>query len=355
MKKRVGILSVTEPWKGLWRDAETLLWALESGPGLGPVSLFPIAGYGEVEYDPEQARATPTGTPLPDWLATLDAVIVCECLMPQTFELARRRGVRVVYVPNWEWAAVDGDTGLWVETVKRSGAQVWAKAACIERALREAGLAAHLVPWSIPDRVHRRRRVRNSGEPIRFFINAGRGGWGQRRGLDIAMQAFAQARAARSDLVLCIKTMRPLAEYVPPELLTTEGLEVIEGFLSRGQLVKLQDGCDAALHPSRWEGFGFPLLEALHAGLPAIATDGCPMSEIVSSEKNGLLVSARCAGRLGLAPRWECDADALAETMVRFAGDPELRRRLTCGDPDGLEARQREFVAEVSASLAGLD
>jgi hypothetical protein len=367
---RVGLLSVTDPRKGLWRDAQSLLWALGSGAwrfcgaGLGAVSLFPVDHYSDVEGRPGDARsqepagpmrqAVRPGTALGDWLGNLDVLIALETLLPQTFSLARRQGARVIYVPNLDWATLDdsNDPELWIEALQNSSAEVWAKTKCVQQRLRGAGIQACSVPWSIPDRV-RRRRTRAVRGSVRFFLNAGMGGWENRRGADIALQALARARAAGPGVRLTVKTIRPLAEYVPASLRRQPGLEIVEGRWSRKQLLAFQDRFDAVLHPSRWEGFGLPLLEALHAGLPVLVTDGWPMNELVIHEKNGLLIPARRLGEVRLAPRWECDVDALARAMVRLAEDGRLRQGLTGATPGVWEERQEQFVASVLSAVAG--
>ncbi len=45
------------------------------------------------------------------------------------------------------------------------------------------------------------------------------------------------------------------------------------GFISREELIAMMSGAVALVFPSRYEGFGLPLLEALSAGIPVIASD----------------------------------------------------------------------------------
>jgi glycosyltransferase involved in cell wall biosynthesis len=109
---------------------------------------------------------------------------------------------------------------------------------------------------------------------------------------------------------------------------------------------------DVVLHPSRWEGLGHPMLEALHAGIPVVATDGWPMNEFVEHERTGLLVPARRVGTTCLAPHWECDPGDLAAAMARLVSDRALRNRLTCGAPDVWLQRQQAFPTAAMAALA---
>ncbi len=168
-------------------------------------------------------------------------------------------------------------------------------------------------------------------------------------------EAFLRAVAvARTPIRLTIKSIQPCADYLPSSLhaaLRHPAIRVLEGFADRGTLAALHDDADAVVYPSRWEGFGLSLLEALHHGLPVLVTDGDPMNELVQDGRTGLLVPARQVGWTRLAPHWECDVDALAAAMVRFADDPELRARLTCGDAEALRERQTAFRRAVQQQL----
>ena len=105
------------------------------------------------------------------------------------------------------------------------------------------------------------------------------------------------------------------------------------------------------------------MMEALHAGVPVIATDGWPMNELLVNASNGILVPARNTGpfvaddhlctipkfpptscRTMLAPHWEVGELALAAAIVDFARDDKLRRRTSAPDPGALQARQRSLA-----------
>lgn len=185
---------------------------------------------------------------------------------------------------------------------------------------------------------------------------AGLGGIRNRRGGDIVLEAYRellgilrQGKVARHlNVTLDFWSARHPGEYdVPVEggLLEQEGLEVHTGHYPREAIQDAISRADLVLYPSRFEGFGLSLLEALHAGLPVIATDGWPMNELVEDGHNGLLVRAtpRQPG-FGLSPSWEVDPRDLAAAVVRFASDDELRSRTTCPAPSELLARQHRFV-----------
>ena len=85
------------------------------------------------------------------------------------------------------------------------------------------------------------------------------------------------------------------------------------GPVSRGDIVRLLHGASALVFPSIVEGFGFPVLEAMSAGCPVIASHAPTVTEI--------------AGDAALF----CDAgrpDAFAAAMHRVLCEPGLRDRL---------------------------
>ncbi|MBS4048028.1 MAG: glycosyltransferase [Alphaproteobacteria bacterium] len=71
---------------------------------------------------------------------------------------------------------------------------------------------------------------------------------------------------------------------------------------------------DVALLTSHEEGFSNAIIEYMATGLPSVVTDVGGNPEAVLHEETGLVVPAR-------------DPAALAEAILRLAGDPELRRR----------------------------
>lgn len=82
------------------------------------------------------------------------------------------------------------------------------------------------------------------------------------------------------------------------------------GFVSDAELVTLYRRAVALVLPSRYEGFGLPVLEAMRAGCPVICANSSALPEV--------------AGSAALLFPWD-DAAALAAQMTRLANDPVLR------------------------------
>lgn len=83
----------------------------------------------------------------------------------------------------------------------------------------------------------------------------------------------------------------------------------------RQDITALLIDADALVLPSRREGFGLVLLEALASGVPVIASDLPAIASIVRSDIDGLLVTPS-------------DSTALKDALAHFATDPILRARL---------------------------
>ncbi len=97
------------------------------------------------------------------------------------------------------------------------------------------------------------------------------------------------------------------------------------GYVTDAQLVALYRRATALVFPSRYEGFGLPVLEAMRAGGAVICADASSLPEV--------------AGDAALRFTWN-DAIALAEQMQRLITEPSVR--------DTLIARGHEQAARFS-------
>lgn len=97
-------------------------------------------------------------------------------------------------------------------------------------------------------------------------------------------------------------------------------------------------GLDLFCLPSRLEGLGTAMLDALWMGLPTVATRTGGIPDAITDGVNGLLVPPE-------------NPDALAEALLRLMTDTPLRERLAAAARDSVEAR---FTADrmVEGTLA---
>ena len=83
---------------------------------------------------------------------------------------------------------------------------------------------------------------------------------------------------------------------------------------------------DVLLVPSRYEGFGLVVVEAMLAGIPVVATNVAGLAEVVTDEKTGLLVDPDRPEQLAWATRRMLD-DAALRHEVAARGREEARAR----------------------------
>jgi glycosyltransferase involved in cell wall biosynthesis len=96
--------------------------------------------------------------------------------------------------------------------------------------------------------------------------------------------------------------------------------------------------------PTRREPFGIAFVEALHHGLPVVATRIGAVPDLVEHGENGYLVEVG-------------DVDAIATCLDRLLADPALRRRMGAAGRERARARYtwpavaRRMIDEISSAL----
>lgn len=137
-----------------------------------------------------------------------------------------------------------------------------------------------------------------------YFVYVGRNH--PRKNLPLLRRAFGAARRAGlpAQLVLAGPGHDPAS--------SEDGIVVLH-YVPPDDLPALYAGAIAMVLPSRFEGFGFPALEAMRCGTAVIASNAGALPEIVGSA--GVLLSPD-------------DPGAWSQAMLELAHDPDLQRRL---------------------------
>lgn len=143
-----------------------------------------------------------------------------------------------------------------------------------------------------------------------FLLSVGR--LHAQKGIDVAIRAAALLRPRRRFrwVVAGEGKERPALEALVRDL-RVEDVFSLAGF--RADAIGLTKSCDLLVLPSRWEGMGLVLLDALASGRPVVATDIGGVRDVVTHEEHGLLVPPD-------------DPVALAAAIERMLDDPALAR-----------------------------
>jgi glycosyltransferase involved in cell wall biosynthesis len=87
----------------------------------------------------------------------------------------------------------------------------------------------------------------------------------------------------------------------------------LTGYVPDEELAALYHGCEVFCYPSLYEGFGLPVLEAMHSGAPVITSNVSSLPEVAGDA--AVLVDPR-------------SVDAIRDALARLLADPHERGRL---------------------------
>ncbi len=162
--------------------------------------------------------------------------------------------------------------------------------------------------------------------------------WGKRKGWDVLLRAYRMAFRPTDAVLLLLKidcrvAAHPIQEIVallpapsPPVAL------IYNQPLTLAQLVELYQSADCFVLPTRGEGWGMPILEAMACGVPAITTDWSGQTAFLDAA-NGYPLPVRHLTPTGLDhpyyrnAEWaEPDGGALVDLLRRVVAEPAERQ-----------------------------
>jgi glycosyltransferase involved in cell wall biosynthesis len=155
------------------------------------------------------------------------------------------------------------------------------------------------------------RRTPSGSDPIRILFS---GQLIRRKGVDILVNAFLRIADQLPDARLLLlgdgPERRHLAATIPPD--RREHIEFL-GFLQPADIPRVFAEADVFVLPSRHDGWGVVVNEALGAGLPIIASERTGAAhDLIVPGVNGFIVPAD-------------DVTALADALLELGSSKELR------------------------------
>lgn len=162
---------------------------------------------------------------------------------------------------------------------------------------------------------------------IYFFFPGGY--LSQRKSTQAVIEAFSQVQSSDIKLIIKTQTYKRQSEHIgdpnnldPRIIIITEDTPSLEYY-------KLFSSCHVCLAPSRWEGLGQHLYEAVSFAMPIITNDNPPMNEIVKDKYNGLLVRSYKIGTAASGiPSYEPYVDSLRDA-IHLLSERSLINELT--------------------------
>ncbi len=213
---------------------------------------------------------------------------------------------------------------------------------------RTLGIDSPLLTWGChPELIEVAERVERDPELVRFVVPGSF--MGKRKPFPEIVEAFTRARGDHLRLLIRGQVDRKAGK-----------LEKAAGGDPR-VVIELEDrptdehlrqfaSCHVCLSPSRWEGLGLPLYEAVAFGMPSITNDSPPMNEVVLDGVNGICVDSVPWGEAGSGiPAFDPDFEQLTAAIERL-GDAAERERLAAG-----AVRLRENERSWERTVEGLE
>lgn len=180
------------------------------------------------------------------------------------------------------------------------------------------------VPWGTDTNIYfPKKDFLKDKEQIVFFHSSGMNP--NRKGTDIVINAFRKVEC--KEIKLIIHSQIPLPKDLMNDIIIDKRIELIVGTVKPPGLYHLTD---IYLYPTRLDGIGLTIMEALASGLPVVTTDNPPMNEFVIQGVNGFLIKVNEFHKRSDNYYWDesiCDIGNLAEIIQKIAyGDVDINK-----------------------------
>ena len=194
---------------------------------------------------------------------------------------------------------------------------------------------AYYIPWGTDVELFNTANIRKKHKKVRFFNSSGMNPY--RKGADLVVNAFSKAmenNKFKMEAELIIHTQVALQKHFSKldgqsltlqninALQSSGSLNVIEGTV---EAPGLYHKGDIYVYPSRLDGIGLTVAEAISCGMPVIVPDDGPMNEILPDTGSAVVNIEKyfCRADAYYWPQNEVSIDDLAKKMIEYIDNRE--------------------------------
>ncbi len=290
----------------------------------------------------------------------IEAVHWDNCYQHEEIARIRESGTKTVGRFVWEMFGADD-----AEPAQRAYDVIYSLTRCEQRRYGELGIESPYIRWGLHPELleaaeaaqaagpHPRARSGGDAGVVSFYFPGAL--LGPRKPHKEVVEAFTNARGENLRLVFKAQLERRMG-YLEKAAAADPRIELVIDDMPTDEHLRLFASCDVCLGPSRWEGLGLFLYEAIAFAMPQITNDSPPMNEVVVDGVNGLIVGdARDGAAPSGIPSMRPDVAALTDAIERLA-DPGLRAELAAGARASRDEHAWErTVADYAELFAGLE
>jgi glycosyltransferase involved in cell wall biosynthesis len=178
-------------------------------------------------------------------------------------------------------------------------------------------------------------RILLDGEPSILYI----GHFSRLKGVDILIHAIANLKSEFPNVKLhLVGRGNDRAFALQAKKLDIEKHVIFHSWAQQSMVASYYKSADICVFPSRLEGFGIVILEAMASGIPVIASNIPTFRELISNGIDGCLFKSE-------------DADALSREVIALYRNPCLRKEISHNAFEKVKNYSWEKIADKYISL----